>query len=151
MILAVFSEQWTEAEPLRDLFDILSESIPYHPLSSEDGATRISADAASSIKSMMPHIMSIVVNTDVRRMITEIVNEDYPWHSRYSSDFPTWSSEMHRPETCVLCAKERHIDNVQGLGSGKEFYFGDFGFPQAAGSHDDEFFAFHGLFGSVEF
>ncbi|KAJ5560501.1 hypothetical protein N7513_002900 [Penicillium frequentans] len=144
VILAVFAEQWRQAEPLRELFDSLSEAIPYHPLTSADHTgSRISVDAASSIRSMMPHIISLVVNMDICRMITEMVTEDYPWHDPRYSEFPSWSSEIHSSQTCFLChdntaSKSMPVPEAFGL------------YEPSVGDHD-EFFAFPGLFGSVEF
>jgi hypothetical protein len=145
VILAVFAEQWREAEPLRDLFDTLSEAIPYHPLISVDNTeTRISADAANLIRPIMPHIVSLVVNVDICGMITEMVTEDYPWHDqRYSEHSPPWSSEVHSSQTCFLC---------QDKTASKSMFVPEaFGLYGPSVSNHDELFAFPGLFGSVEF
>ncbi|KAJ6105057.1 hypothetical protein N7486_003746, partial [Penicillium sp. IBT 16267x] len=145
VILAVFAEQWRQAEPLRDLFDTLSEAIPYHPLTSaDDTGNRISADAASSIRPTMPHIISLVVNVNICRMITEMVTEDYPWHDQRSSDeFPAWPSEIHCSQTCSLCQDKTASKSI----SVPEV----FGLYEPSVSHHGEFFTFPGLFGSVEF
>lgn len=145
VILAVFAEQWRQAEPLRDLFDTLSEAIPYHPLiPTESTGNRISADAATSIRSMMPHIISLVVNMDICRMLTEMVNEDYPWHDRgFNDESPAWSSEIHSPQTCFLCQDKTASNDVSAIEA--------FGLYEPSVGDHDEFFAFPGLFGSVEF
>ncbi|KAJ5663022.1 hypothetical protein N7507_003753 [Penicillium longicatenatum] len=145
VILAVFAEQWRQAEPLRDLFDTLSEAIPYHPLISADNTeTRISADAANSIRPIMPHIVSIVVNVDICRMITEMVTQDYPWHDQtYSEEFPSWSLEVHSSQTCFLCQDKPTSKSI--------FVPEAFGLYEPSVSNHDELFAFPGLFGSVEF
>ncbi|KAJ5256782.1 hypothetical protein N7478_012886 [Penicillium angulare] len=152
VILAVFSEQWVEAEPLRDLFDVLSESILYHAVSTKDNeANRIAvgADAdADSIKSRIPHIRSLVVNTDICRMVTEMVTEDFPWQDPRNNDSPAWASEIHSSESCFLCENER-----QEEGSTSPVWVDGFE-PSSANlntHYDDDLFAFPGLFGSVEF
>lgn len=91
----------------------------------------------------MPHIISLVVNMDICRMITEMVTEDYPWHDQRYSDFPSWSSEIHSSQTCFLCH-----DKTASKGMPVQETFGLY--EPSVGDHD-EFFAFPGLFGSVEF
>ncbi|KAJ5638213.1 hypothetical protein N7490_008092 [Penicillium lividum] len=139
VILAVFAEHWREAEPLRDVFDTLSASIPYHPLISADSAeNRISKDAAESITRIMPHIVSLVVNIDICRMINEMVTQHYPWKfARYNDKFLVWSSEIHVPETCPLC---------QDMTGSKSATWPDDLDLHEPSVHDHEFLDFPGLF-----
>lgn len=134
---------------MRDLFDVLSEAILFHIMpTKQTESNRITADTAS-IEARIPHIMSLAVNTDICRMITEMMTEEYPWRDQpCNNELPMWSSKIHSPGTCFLCEEER-----QREGSAPAAWFGDFESCGANfGSHgDDELFAFPGLFGSVEF
>ncbi|KAJ5945915.1 hypothetical protein N7454_002754 [Penicillium verhagenii] len=145
VILAVFAEQWREAEPLRDLFDTLSASIPYHHLGvTGHSQNRFSANTASAIHAVWPHITSLVVNVDICRMINEMATEDYPGDEINTNDIiASWPSETHCPQTCYLCQDKTVTQNTP--------------LPEAfdlhgpGGGPEDDIFAFPDLFGSVEF
>lgn len=156
VILAVFAEHWRQAEPLRDLFDILSESIPSHPLSATGGTETydIPIQTINWIQSMIPTIMSLVVNRDICRMITEMISKRDPWQDTgYSDRITAWSWEdSHLPHECHLCQNQRESDR-----EAEESYQVNDELPMeniAGGPLDvlpDELLSFPGLFGSVEF
>ncbi|KAJ5122226.1 hypothetical protein N7526_009163 [Penicillium atrosanguineum] len=59
--LAILSERWAQAEPLRDVFDILAREIPIHETPGMDHSSRcMSTQSVSFIESQM-HFMSDVV------------------------------------------------------------------------------------------
>lgn len=156
MILAVFAEQWKQAEPLRDLFDTLSESIPFHPLTLEatEANNGFPAEAMSWIQSMTPHITSLVVNRDICRMITEMVSENDPWReTRYNGPVTAWSwDDVHTPLECHVCQSQRVSDRAM-----RDSWEANHELPMettADGSFNalpDDLLSFPGLFGSVEF
>ncbi|PYH92266.1 hypothetical protein BO71DRAFT_485573 [Aspergillus ellipticus CBS 707.79] len=95
VILAVLSERWTQAEPLRDVFDLLADAIPAHPPTQAESQL-----PTSTILSQMPRIHALVVNKDILRMLTEMSTE-YPEHRPNLS--PWASSDRHVSADCPLC------------------------------------------------
>lgn len=103
---------------------------------------------------MLPHIMSLVVNRDICRMITEMVSEKDPWQETgYNSRITTWSWEdVHLPLECHFCQGRKESDReVEDSWEVNE----ELPMATAAdGPFDafpDELLSFPGLFGSVEF
>ena len=156
VILAVFAEQWTSAEPLRDVFDALAESVPFHPPLSVD--TRddqgITPEVTRFIKPMIPHIISLVVNKDICRMIIEMISENYPWTGLgYKDRQYTWTSgEVHCPLSCHLCRDRNNAVTEQS--EINEPLQGGMGLSVASESFtvlQDDIFVFPELYGSAEF
>ncbi|PYI04692.1 nitrilase [Aspergillus sclerotiicarbonarius CBS 121057] len=101
VILAVLSERWTQAEPLRDVFDSLADAIPVHCAPHDLEGSRISTD---SIQHPLPRLNTIVVNKDILRMLTEMATEDYPWDEDRPANLAGWSSsDVHTAHDCPLC------------------------------------------------
>ncbi|KAK5791353.1 hypothetical protein VI817_006662 [Penicillium citrinum] len=73
--LAILSERWAQAEPLRDIFDILAKEIPVYEVN--PSPKHISVDAASYIKSQMDWLRVVVKNRVVLRMLEEIITDDF--------------------------------------------------------------------------
>ncbi|KAJ5184087.1 hypothetical protein N7492_001703 [Penicillium capsulatum] len=155
VILAVFAEQWREADPLRDLFDTLSESTPIGSLStSVVGTYNIPAQTMSWIHSVMPHIISLVVNRDICRMILDMISDRNPWQDAgYNDCITAWSWEdLHSPHECHLCQNQKEWD-PQGASSwqiGEELSM-EAGTEGPLDALSDELLSFPGLFGSAEF
>ncbi|KAG0160143.1 hypothetical protein PDIDSM_7670 [Penicillium digitatum] len=77
--LAILAERWVQAEPLRDVFDVLAKEVPLHGTAEEDlPPRRISAESASYIQAQMPLLTSIIIHRGVLRMIREMATEDFP-------------------------------------------------------------------------
>lgn len=77
--LAILAERWVQAEPLRDVFDVLAKEVPLYGMTEEDPPPRrISAESASYIQSQMPLLTSIIMHRGVLRMIREMITEDFP-------------------------------------------------------------------------
>ncbi|RAL14862.1 nitrilase [Aspergillus homomorphus CBS 101889] len=114
VILAVLSERWVQAELLRDVFDILADSIPTQCSSEYDGGSRLSEEAREMIKSRLPMLHAIVVNKDILRMLTELITEDYPWEDNAATtEICQWSSEdSHETSSCTLCWESRPVDGA---------------------------------------
>jgi hypothetical protein len=74
--LAILSERWVQAEPLRDIFDILAKEIPIHRVDSIPQC--LSADAVTRIKSQVDWLRVVVKNRGVLRMLDEMINQDFP-------------------------------------------------------------------------
>ncbi|RAK98547.1 nitrilase [Aspergillus ibericus CBS 121593] len=101
VILAVLSERWTQAEPLRDVFDLLADAIPVHCGPHDLDGSRISTDG---IQHQLPRLNAIVVNKDILRMLTEMATEDYPWDEDRTANLAGWSSsDVHTAHDCPLC------------------------------------------------
>jgi hypothetical protein len=75
--LAILAERWVQAEPLRDVFDVLAKEIPLDG-SVEDTPRHISAESASYVQSQMPLLTSTIMHRGVMRMIREMITEDFP-------------------------------------------------------------------------
>ncbi|KAJ6132690.1 hypothetical protein N7471_007905 [Penicillium samsonianum] len=105
VILAVFSERWKQAEALRDVFDILSNSIqPINFVSNDAEQNGVPSLAADRIKPMIPLITSLVMDDHVCRMIREMISGNYRWNDSGTCDkYLGWSSgNVHDPHTCRL-------------------------------------------------
>ncbi|OQE12988.1 hypothetical protein PENFLA_c057G05755 [Penicillium flavigenum] len=77
--LAILAERWVQAEPLRDVFDVLAKEVPLYGMTQGDPPPRrISAESASYIQSQMPLLTSIIMHRGVLRMIREMITEDFP-------------------------------------------------------------------------
>lgn len=76
--LAILAERWVQAEPLRDVFDVLAKEIPIYGAADDDRPGRLSAESASYIQSQMPLLTSIIMHRGVMRMIREMITEDFP-------------------------------------------------------------------------
>lgn len=156
MILAVLSERWTEAEPLRDIFDLLADGIPVYWSPDNGEASRISASSADTIQGYLPRVTAIVINKDIMRMLIEMTTEDYPWAAGRPVNGGNWSSsDVHNAHECPLCwgtrADPAKLPSV-GFDAGILW-------PGFDHRTDDDSFAvfaeesplFPGLLGSIEF
>ncbi|PYH41583.1 nitrilase [Aspergillus saccharolyticus JOP 1030-1] len=113
IILAVLSERWAQAEILRDVFDLLADSVPAHG-SCVDG-DGLSAQAKETIQAQLPMLHAIVVNKDILRMMTEMVTEDRPWtgHGEVTNVY-RWSDEdKHDANGCTVCWEGRSMGELE--------------------------------------
>lgn len=95
--LAILSERWVQAEPLRDVFDILAKEIPIHETPGMDLSPRcISTQSITLIESQMQFMKDVVRNRGVLRMVQEMISEDFPVSptERIQHQAPTASSEI---------------------------------------------------------
>lgn len=103
---------------------------------------------------MMPHIISLVVNRDICRMITEMVSEKNPWQdSAHNHHFQVWSwNDVHSPLDCQIC-QDRGISTDQEIAAPLQEGVGSLEAGIGGPLHvlEDEFLSFPGLFGSAEF
>ncbi|KAJ5690182.1 hypothetical protein N7462_004574 [Penicillium macrosclerotiorum] len=77
--LAILSERWVQAEPLRDVFDVLAKEIPLYEVPNTVFSPRsITTESADLIKVKMGVLENIVKNRVVLRMLQEIIAEDFP-------------------------------------------------------------------------
>ncbi|KAJ5678060.1 uncharacterized protein N7477_003693 [Penicillium maclennaniae] len=68
-----------EAEPLRDVFDILAKEIPIYETSGIGHSPRcISTQSVSLIQSQMQFMRDVVRNRGVLRMVQEMISENFP-------------------------------------------------------------------------
>ncbi|GKZ36304.1 hypothetical protein AbraIFM66950_007338 [Aspergillus brasiliensis] len=156
VILAVLSERWTEAEPLRDIFDLLADTIPVYGSPHDGEASRISASSADTIQRYLPRVTAMVINKDIMRMLVEMTIEDYPWAAGGTVNVGKWSSsDVHRAHDCPLCTGPR-ADRADlplvGFDAGSlwpdfDDRTGDDSFPNLSA----EYPLFPGLLGSIEF
>ncbi|RAH51985.1 nitrilase [Aspergillus piperis CBS 112811] len=154
VILAVLSERWTEAEPLRDIFDLLADSIPVYW--SHDGeARRISTSSAKTIQEYLPRVTAIVINKEIMRMLHEMATEEYPWAAGGTVNMGDWSSnDVHSAQDCPLCLGTRaHRADLPSVSfDATNLWPGfdndtDHSLPALSG----EYSLFPGLLGSIEF
>lgn len=158
--LAILAERWVQAEPLRDVFDVLAKEVPIYGMAEEDPPPRrISAESASYIQSQMPLLMSIVMHRGVLRMIREMTTEDFP---------RSLDEEFHHPlpashdqtmlgslgghmcsEECPFFHEPTHPGSMAGMGA-QTFSPLENGISSAY-EVDDETFMYPLLFGSAEF
>ncbi|PWY88144.1 hypothetical protein BO70DRAFT_385409 [Aspergillus heteromorphus CBS 117.55] len=156
VILAVLSERWTPAEPLRDMFDHLADAIPVHSPPSDRPQHRRPIGDGDPILSQMPRIHAIVVNKDILRMLTEMITEECPWETDRVTHLSGWSEDdRHDPSECSLCWG--HPSAVGNLPS-EALLSGDLwpAFDPSPGSQSwtmagGESPFFPGLLGSIEF
>jgi hypothetical protein len=154
--LAILAERWVQAEPLRDVFDVLAEEIPlYGP--AEDTPRHISADSASYIQSQMPLLTSIIMHRGVMRMIREMITEDFPMSlnesfghalSAHESMPQGLGGHICSPE-CPFFREPGHPGSVVALDT-QTYPSLENGFGGTLGI-DDETLMFPLLFGSAEF
>lgn len=77
--LAILAERWAQAEPLRDVFDILAKEIPtYEPPSVSPTQKHITSESVALIESHMHAIREISRNRVVLRMLQEMTTDDFP-------------------------------------------------------------------------
>ncbi|RAK79591.1 nitrilase [Aspergillus fijiensis CBS 313.89] len=109
VILAVLSERWTQAEILRDVFDLLADSVPVQDTPDCVEGNGLSTQARQTIKSRLPMLHVIIVNKDILRMLMEMVTEDYPWtgYRDVPNVYPWCSEDKHDANGCTLCWEGR--------------------------------------------
>lgn len=154
MILAVLSERWTEAEPLRDIFDLLADSIPVYW--SHDGeARRISTSSAKTIQEYLPRVTAIVINKDIMRMLHEMATEEYPWAAAGTVNMGDWSSnDVHSAQDCPLCLGTRaHRADLPSVSFDATNLWPGFDndTDHSLAALSGEYSLFPGLLGSIEF
>lgn len=143
--LAILSERWIQAEPLRDIFDILAKEIPLHSVESIPQC--LSADAVTRIKSQMDWLKVVVKNRGVLRMLDEMVNEDFP-----SSPVGN-SSQAPNQENGIQESTEHFCSEHCSLFPGTVFHDPMTSMGGLEGEYEafDDSFIFPSLFGSAEF
>ncbi|KAJ5375070.1 hypothetical protein N7517_007076 [Penicillium concentricum] len=158
--LAILAERWVQAEPLRDVFDVLAKEIPLYGTAEEDPPPRrISAESASYIQSLMPLLTSIIMHRGVLRMIREMITEDFPrslseaFHGQLPGSHDqtmlgSLSSHMCSEE-CPFFREPTHPGSV-GDRDAQAFSSLENAIGSAYGI-DDETLMFPLLFGSAEF
>ncbi|OQD87808.1 hypothetical protein PENANT_c005G02572 [Penicillium antarcticum] len=148
--LAILAERWTQAEPLRDVFDTLAREIPVYGMVVDDAPRRISVEAASYIKSQMPLLTSIIMHRGVLRMIREIVTEDFP--SGFAEPHHQVLSGGFRGHLCsVECPFFRGTGHAAPVAVDVPGYDPLEGGIRGGFGVDDETLMFPLLFGSAEF
>jgi hypothetical protein len=143
--LAILSERWIQAEPLRDIFDILAKEIPLHSVESIPQC--LSADAVTRIKSQMDWLKVVVKNRGVLRMLDEMVNEDFP-----SSPVGN-SSQAPNQENGIQESAEHFCSEHCSLFPGTVFHDPMTSMGGLEGEYEafDDSLIFPSLFGSAEF
>jgi hypothetical protein len=77
--LAILAERWNQAEPLRDVFDILAKEIPTHEgLDRSPPSKHITSDSVVLIESHMHAVRELSRNQVILRMLQEIITDDFP-------------------------------------------------------------------------
>lgn len=158
--LAILAERWVQAEPLRDVFDVLAKEVPLYGTTEEDPPPRrISAESAFYIQSQMPLLTSIIMHRGVLRMIREMITEDFPrslneeFHRqlRASHDQTMLGSLGSHicSEECPFFREPAHPGLMAGVDA-QAFPLLENGIGGAYGV-DDETLMFPFLFGSAEF
>ncbi|CAI7651719.1 unnamed protein product [Penicillium pancosmium] len=143
--LAILSERWIQAEPLRDIFDILAKEIPLHSVESIPRC--LSADAVTRIKSQMDWLRVVVKNRGVLRMLDEMVNEDFP-----SSPVAN-SVQAANQETVIQESTEHFCSEHCSLFPGTVFHDPITSMGGLEGEYEpfDDSLILPSLFGSAEF
>ncbi|CAG8040710.1 unnamed protein product [Penicillium salamii] len=155
--LAILAERWVQAEPLRDVFDVLAKEVPLHG-TTDHTPQRISAESASYVQSQLPLLTSIIMHRGVLRMIREMITEDFPriLSEDYEHALPPHDGSILRSLDGHLCSPEcpffRKSDQSESVAAidsrmyppPEEGIGGDFGI-------DDDTLVFPLLFGSAEF
>ncbi|CAG8384023.1 unnamed protein product [Penicillium salamii] len=155
--LAILAERWVQAEPLRDVFDVLAKEVPLHG-TTDHTPQRISAESVSYVQSQLPLLTSIIMHRGVLRMIREMITEDFPriLSEDYEHALPPHDGSILRSLDGHLCSPEcpffRKSDQSESVAAidsrmyppPEEGIGGDFGI-------DDDTLVFPLLFGSAEF
>ncbi|CAG8641271.1 unnamed protein product [Penicillium salamii] len=156
--LAILAERWVQAEPLRDVFDVLAKEVPLHS-ATDPTPRRISAESVSYVQSQLPLLTSIIMHRGVLRMIREMITEDFPRSltEDYEHALPPHDGSILRSLDGHLCSPEcpffRKSDQSESMAAidsrmypplDGEGMGGDFGI-------DDDTLVFPLLFGSAEF
>jgi hypothetical protein len=149
--LAILSERWTQAEPLRDVFDILAKEIPTHEgpdmsLSSK----HITSDSVAFIKSNMHAIQEVSRNRVVLRMLQEIMTDDFPSSPQdylLQTDSPRGNHLCS--EHCAMFHGTTFFDSMMNLSSDSHNVTGG-DLNETYGAFDNTII-FPALFGSAEF
>ncbi|KAJ5449145.1 hypothetical protein N7445_003966 [Penicillium cf. griseofulvum] len=158
--LAILAERWVEAEPLRDVFDVLAKEVPLYGTAEEDTTPRhISTESASYIQSRMPLLTSIIMHRGVLRMIREMTTEDFPrslneefHHQPPASHDQTMLGSLSShmcSEECPFFREPTHPGSMASRDAQAFSPLGN-GIGSAYGI-DDEMLMFPLLFGSAEF
>ncbi|KAJ5504382.1 hypothetical protein N7463_007256 [Penicillium fimorum] len=157
--LAILAERWVQAEPLRDVFDVLAKEIPLYGTAEEDlQPRRISAQSASYIQSLIPLLTSIIMHRGVLRMIREMTTEDFPrslneeFHQQPASHDQTMLGSLSShmcSEVCPFFREPTHPGSMSNRDS-QAFSSPENGIGSVYGI-DDETLMFPLLFGSAEF
>ncbi|KAJ5370757.1 uncharacterized protein N7496_006849 [Penicillium cataractarum] len=149
--LAILAERWTQAEPLRDVFDILAKEIPTHEgpdmsLSSK----HITSDSVVLIKSHMRAIQEISRNRVVLRMLQEIMEDDFPSSPQdYLQQTDSPRGNHLCSEHCAMFHGTAFFDSMMNLSSDTHNVTGS-EMNEAYTTFDDTII-FPALFGSAEF
>ncbi|KAJ6149552.1 hypothetical protein N7471_000751 [Penicillium samsonianum] len=158
--LAILAERWVQAEPLRDVFDVLAKEVPLYGTAEEDPSLRrISAESASYIQSQMPLLTSIIMHRGVLRMIREMTTEDFPrsLNEEFHHQMPAPHDQTmlgnlgsHMcSEECPFFRDPTHPGSMAGMNT-QAFSPPENRISSAYGI-DDETLMFPLLFGSAEF
>ncbi|CAG8016491.1 unnamed protein product [Penicillium olsonii] len=105
--LAILAERWAQAEPLRDVFDVLAKEVPLQG-TRDDAPRRISAESASYIRSQLPLLTSMIMHRGVLRMIREMATEDFPGSPRegFEGALPPLDGGIPQSLSGHLCGPE---------------------------------------------
>jgi hypothetical protein len=149
--LAILAERWTQAEPLRDAFDILLKEIPIHEGPDMSISSKhITPDSVALLKSHMYAIREISRNRVVLRMLQEIMTDDFPSSPQdYLQQANSPRGHHLCSEHCAMFHGTAFFDSVMNLTSdAHNFTNGESSDTYTA---FDDAIIFPALFGSAEF
>jgi hypothetical protein len=147
--LAILAERWVQAEPLRDVFEILAKEIPLKETTHDYSFPRhMAPESVVQINSQMDWIRSVVKNRGVLRMLEEMITEDFPSSPVELTERQTIESTLAHDTGEHLCSE--HCS----LFPGTVFHnpiasAGDM--PEEYNAAFDDTLLFPAFFGSVEF
>lgn len=143
--MAILSERWVQAEPLRDVFDILAKEIPLHEI--EPYPRHISSEARAHIESQLGWLKVVVKNRGVLRMLMEMINEDFPSSPAENLDYG------YPPKNTMQDSNEHFCAEHCSLFPGTVFCDSITDMEELEGDYEafDNSLIFPSLFGSAEF
>jgi hypothetical protein len=71
------ADRWQKADCLRDVFELLAREIPLVDQPNRL-PTRLSEKTVTAVQAHLPQVRALVVHRPVLRMISEMINEDFP-------------------------------------------------------------------------
>ncbi|KAJ5098543.1 hypothetical protein N7532_005544 [Penicillium argentinense] len=147
--LAILAERWVQAEPLRDVFEILAKEIPLKETIHDDSFPRpMAPESVAQINSQIDWIRSVVKNRGVLRMLEEMITEEFPSSHVEQTERRTIESTLAHdtgehlcPEHCSLFPGTVFHNPITSAGD----------IPGEYNAAFDDTLIFPALFGSVEF
>jgi hypothetical protein len=93
--LAILAERWTEAECVRDVFEILAREIPHGE--TWERPVRLTDAGRAGIEANWKKVGEIIINRPTLYMIHEIATQDFVQEAKANSDDTMSTTEVASP------------------------------------------------------